>query len=131
MAESADRLASHFSAISQEFPPLLVENLPPRVQDIIKNRKNNDIPFISRQAVEAKIKKAKNTKGGVPSDIPVKLMKEFSPEIAQPVAQIFRKIAKTGQWPKNWKQERGIPIKKLQQPQKQKMMSELFLSPHF
>ena len=131
VAESADRLANHFSAISQEFPPLLIENLPPHVQESINNRKNSEFPYISRQSVEAKIQKAKNTKGGVPSDIPVRLMKEFSPEIALPVAQLFRKIAKTGQWPKNWKQERGIPLKKTTAAQKLKMTSELFLLPHF
>ena len=30
--ESAERIASYFSHISQEFPPLSVQSLPPRVQ---------------------------------------------------------------------------------------------------
>ena len=60
---------------------------------------------------------AKNTKGGVKGDLPVKLSKEFGPELAIPAAQIFNKIVQTGQWPARWKKEQGIPLNKVKPEQ--------------
>ena len=85
-SEAADRIAQKFSEISQEFPPLKVENLPSRVYQKIQNSKNEQKPVISQGLVEDKIEKANNTKGGVPGDLPVKLAKEFGPELAVPAA---------------------------------------------
>ena len=61
-AQSADRIAQKFADISQEYPPLEIANLPKRVQDKIKNAKAHSVPFVSRQMVEQKIKKAKTDK---------------------------------------------------------------------
>ena len=116
-AESASRLAQHFSSISQEFAPLELEELPIEVRNKIKSRKESEVPYISRQMVEKKIKEAKKTKGGVPDDLPTKLAKEFGPELARPAAQIFRTVAQTGKWPKRWKTERGIPLQKTTNPE--------------
>ena len=116
-AESADRLADAFAAISQEFQPIQLDCLPPRTQALVLARRASEVPYISRQMVEAKIKQANNTKGGVSGDLPVKLAKEFGPELARPVAQIFREISKSGEWPSRLKLEQGIPLKKSQNPQ--------------
>ena len=62
--------------------------------------------------VEEKIIQAKYTKGGVPGDLPTKLAKEFGPKISRPAAQIFRAITKTGHWPKRWRIEQGLALKK-------------------
>ena len=128
-AESANRLAEHFAAISQEFTPLGLEELPMEVQSKIKQRKGSDIPYISRQKVESKINEAKNTKGGVPGDLPVKLTKEFGPEIARPAAQLFRTIAKSGVWPSRWRTERGIPLKKVSNPETEDDIRIISLTP--
>jgi hypothetical protein len=107
--QCADRLAQAFADISQEFPALDPEKLPPRTQQLLKGEPNpfcnldKGLPYISRQMVEEKIIQAKNTKGGVPGDLPPKLAKEFRPELERPAAQIFRTIAKSGQWPKRWR----------------------------
>ena len=74
--------------------------------------------------MESKIQKAKNTKGGVEGDLPVKLAKEFGPEIAIPASQIFNRIVQTGQWPSRWKEEQGIPLNKVK-PEQPKSESEL------
>ena len=88
-AESADRIAQKFADISQEYPPLKIGNLPTRVLNKIENAQNQHKPVISTRLVEEKISKAKNTKGGVPGDLPVKLSKEFGPELAVPASRIF------------------------------------------
>ena len=77
------------------------------------NAKNHPKPFISKKLVEKKIQQAKNTKGGVQGDLPVRLAKEFSEELAVPAAQIFNKIEQSGEWPARLKQEHGVPLKKV------------------
>ena len=99
-AESADRLAQKFADISQEFPPLVIANLPDRIQKILKDGETQNIPYISRDMVKEKLSKADLQKGGVQGDLPTKLIKEFAHELSAPVAQIFRKITITGKWPK-------------------------------
>ena len=134
-AQCADRLAQAFADISQEFPPLKTDNLPGRIQKILKGELNpfckisESTQYISRQMVEEKIAQAKATKGGVPGDIPSKLAKEFGPELARPAAQIFRTITKTGQWPKRWKVEEGLPLKKVPEPKSEEELRIISLTP--
>ena len=110
--QSANKIAQKFAEISQEYPPIKIENLPERVQNEIKNAKKQNIPYISRQMVEDKVRKAKTTKGGVDGDLPAKLIKEFSSELAPPLSQLYRAIAQTGKWPSRWKAEQGTHLKK-------------------
>ena len=62
------------------------------------------------------MKQARVAKSQVNGDIPGKLAKEFSPELALPTSIIFNQILKTGNWPKNWKIETGIPLAKTSEP---------------
>ena len=43
--------------------------------------------------------KAKNTRGGVSGDLPVKLAKEFDQELAIPASRIFNNIVQNEKWP--------------------------------
>ena len=123
-AQSADRIAQKFADISQEFPPLRIENLPSRVFQKIQSSEKVNPPHISRRLVEDKISKAKMTKGGVPGDLPARLAKEFGPELAIPAARIFNKISQTGSWPTRWKVEHGLPLNKMK-PNQPKNEGEL------
>ena len=114
--QCADRLAQTFADISQEFPPLVVTNLPTRIQLMLKESENQNIPYISRQMVEEKLSQAQSSKGGVPGDLPTKLIKEFGPELSVPAAQIFRTISRSGKWPKRWRTELGLALKKIPVP---------------
>ena len=129
--EAADRIAEKFAEISQEFPPITFQGLPERVQIKMKDAKMGAVPHISRQKVENKILKAKKTKGGVPGDIPAKLIKEFGPELAPPLSQLFRKIATTGIWPKRWRLEQGLPLKKTSNPMTEDDLRIISLTPFF
>ena len=77
--QSAERIAAHFSAISQEYSPLDIQTLPDRVKDKLKCPRA--APSISDYEVYRKIIHAKKPKSGTPSDIPKEIIKEFSPEI--------------------------------------------------
>ena len=133
--QCADRLAQAFASISQEYPALDTSQLPVRTQQLLKGEPNPfcnldpGMPYISRQMVEDKISQAKTTKGGVPGDLPTKLAKEFGPELARPAAQIFREIAKSGHWPKRWKIEQGLALKKVPEPKSEDELRIISLTP--
>ena len=116
--ESIDRIAEHFSIISQEFAPLNYHLLPPDVQAKVDLPiSESDIPDLPDHDVYQKIKKSKKPKSSVPGDIPRKLVQEFGPELALPAGKIFRNIVKTGHWPKPWRVEYGTPLKKVSNPE--------------
>ena len=105
--------------------------MPSRVSQNIQNSENKTKPYISIKLVEEKIQKAKNTKKGVPGDLPIKLAKEFGPKLAIPAARIFNNIVKTGVWPSRWKEERGIPLNKVKpkQPNNEEDLRVISLTP--
>ena len=114
--ESAEQIAQHFAAISQEFPPLMKSNLPEHVQEEI-NTEYEDIPILSEYEVYEQIKAAKKTKSQVPGDLPRRLVQEFAPELAFPATQIYNSITQTSEWPAQWCVEYGTPLKKKSEPE--------------
>ena len=64
-----------------------------------------------------RIVKAKKPKSFFPGDVPVKIVKEFSPELAKPVTMIFNMITNTGEYPRQWVVEHQIAIPKVKPPQ--------------
>ena len=127
--ESAERIADHFSAISKEFTPLDVELLPPHVQT--KLLEEGSPPDISEYETYEKIRTAKKPKSGVPNDLPKQIVQEFSPELAEPIRRIISNIAKTGQWPKQWKLEHVTPLSKVLQPESEDDLRPISLTPFF
>ena len=66
--ESAERIATHFAEISQQFPPLDVSSLPQHVQDKLSCQ--DRAPVVSEYEVYCKIKADKKPRSGVPNDLP-------------------------------------------------------------
>ena len=115
--QSADRIAQKVADISQEYPSISLECLDTKVLQSLQNAKNEQKPFISEKLVATKIEMAKNTKGGVEGDLPVRLSKNFSKEVAVPAGKIFNNIVNTGEWPSRWKIEKGTPLNKVKSRQ--------------
>ena len=101
-----------------------MDSLDTRVLQSILNSKNEMKPHISEKLVATKIEKAKNTKAGTEGDLPIRLSKQFSQDIAIPAARIFNKIVQSGEWPARWKIENGIPLNKVK-PQQAESESDL------
>ena len=114
--ESVEKIAEHFSQISQEFPPLDVHNLSESVRKKLADSKSSKLPFISCYQVQKMLQKVKKSKSGIPGDLPGALIKEFGQELSRPLSTIYNNIISTGNWPKNWKIEYGLPLKKIPQP---------------
>jgi hypothetical protein len=126
---SAEQIAEHFAAISQEFPPLDVTKLPARVQN--KLQCVDSPPIVSNYDAYVKIRAAKKPRSGVPNDLPKKIKHKFSPELDRPVGKIVRSIVKTCQWPKQWKLEQIVAIGKVPIPQSEDDLRPILLTAFF
>ena len=135
--QAAEKIADHFSKISREFPPLMEESLPKRVQRKLQQPENESkVPEILEYEVFDKIKATNKPKSGVPGDLPRRLVKEFGPEMAVPTCRIFNSVIKSAKqgvakWPASWKQEFGVPLKKSQDPQSEDDLRVISLTAFF
>ena len=127
--ESAELIAQHFASISQEFRPLCISNLPPRVQEKLLSPELP--PTLDDHEIFQQIKAAKKPKSGVQNDLPRKIVQEFSPELAKPVSKIINSILASGKWPHQWKLEQVIPIAKIPQPLSEDDLRPISLTPFF
>ena len=116
-AESAERLATYFSKISQEFEPICVENFPPWIKEKLMAGRNDQCkPILEDWQVYEKLRASKKPSSVIPGDLPVKLIKEFTPELANPVTRIYNRITETAEYPRQWVVEYQLAIPKVQPP---------------
>ena len=131
-AESTERIAEHFAKISQEYPPLNPELLSPHVKMKIDNPGcPEELPRIEDYQVYNNIKKSKKPRSSAPGDLPRRLVPEFAPELAAPAAKIFKNILKTGEWPKTWRTEYGVPLQKQDNPANEDQLRIISLTSFF
>ena len=124
--QCAERLANYFCKISQEFEPLMISNLPPWIQQKInKSKEDSSKPILEEYQVYQKIKSAKKPMSSFPGDIPVQIVKEFTPELAKPVSVIFNRITITGEYPRQWIVEQQICIPKKSPPQSEEELRNI------
>ena len=94
-SQSAEALADFFSAISQEFDPVNIDRLPPKIrEELEKGKTDSCIPILHEHEVHRKMIKAKKPHSTVPGDIKRVLVKECDVELAEPVTKIYNKITK-------------------------------------
>ena len=127
--QSAERIANHFAAISQEFPPLNPQLLPLRVRSNLET--STVPPTVSEYDVYCKMKAAKKPRSGVPQDLPKQITQEFLPELAAPISKIINSILVSGEWPSQWKVEQVIPIPKIPFPETEDDLRPISLTPFF
>ena len=127
--QSAERIADYFAQISQEFPPLDYNLLPPHVQTQLDSV--SIPPVIDDHKVYQKIKSAKKPKSGVPGDLPRTIVQEFGPELSTPVRCIISNIIQSGEWPAQWKREWVTAIGKVPIPETEDDLRPISLTPFF
>ena len=102
-SQSAEKLADHFSKISQTVEPLEVDKLFPALREaIVDGRTATNKPTVEQHQVYRKIVKLKKPNSSVPGDVPRELIKDNSFEYAKPAAAIFNKIVQSAEWPRQW-----------------------------
>ena len=115
--QSTKRLAECFSFIYQEFEPIGAENFPPWIKERLEiGRNDRKKPVLEEWQVYEKLRKAKKPNSLIPGDLPVKLVKEFTPELAKPVATMFNRITETAEYPRQWVVEHQLAIPKVFPP---------------
>ena len=115
--QSAERLAEYFSKISQEFEPICVENFPPWIKQKLCNGKTDlTKPVLEDWEVYEKLVRSKKPNSLIPGDLPVRLIKEFTPELSLPVAKIYNRITHTAEYPRQWVVEYQIAIPMVSPP---------------
>ena len=108
----AEIIAENFGKISNEYEPLKTEDVD------LKSATNSTIyPLFEPFEIHKIITKMKNKKSTILSDIPWRIIKVFSVELAETLANIFNSCTIEGVWPQIWKDEIIIPIPKVYPPQ--------------
>ena len=114
--QSAEMIANHFAAISQDYEPINTNNFPPNMREALKKPDLSVIPKLEDYQVYKKICKAKKPNSTVSGDLPKKIVQEFSCELSTPVTIIYNSILKTLQYPRQWVVEHQIPLPKVYPP---------------
>ena len=124
--ECADRIAAHFAAISNQYPPLNRDTLADRVKERLQD--GSRPPIITDYECYQKLKAAKKPASVIPGDLPSKVAQEFMVELASPLCKLFNKIAQSAIWPLQWRMEYITPIPKIPLPQTEEDLRPISLT---
>ena len=108
--ESAQKIAEHFSSISNEYLPINKEQLPSYLPVLAP-------PQVTEFDVYTRLQKLKRTKSTLAIDIPERLRRECSPFLAAPLSSIFNDCLRQSVYPTLWKKEWVTPAPKITNPQ--------------
>ena len=111
--EVANKLASHFSAISQTVEPLDTAKFHPALKLTLEEAVSGPKPTLSQHEVYRYIMRVQKPKSAVTGDIPRPLIRKYPFQYAAPVTKIFNQMIKTGKWPRQWVREQAIVLSKL------------------
>ncbi|XP_033113564.1 uncharacterized protein LOC117114126 [Anneissia japonica] len=102
----AEELNLHFAKICSQLPALDITKLPTYLPVLPP-------PTITRNEVYTQLRRLNTSKAGHPSDLPIRLIKEFAFEIAEPLTIIFNSCLIQGTFPNLWKIASMTPVPKV------------------
>ena len=108
--ECAEEIGQFLAAVSNKYEPMNLEKLPSYLPSLPP-------PQVEQFEVYQKLLGLNNTKSTLPSDIPAKLRKEVSVELAVPLTHVINSCLAHGVYPDQWKREWVSPIPKVKEPQ--------------
>ena len=109
-AQSAQKIAEHFSFISNEYNPIDNHQLPCYLPSLPP-------PQVQEHEVYERLCKIKKTRSTLPIDIPDKLRKECALFLAAPLMNIYNDCLNQSVYPEMWKHEWVTPVPKVTNPQ--------------
>ena len=107
--EAAEQCADYFSAISNEFVPLDMSNLP-------STYSSPRVP-ITMEEIAVRLKSFKKPRSRVPGDIFPQLVTNYAMDLAQPLQWIYQGVVDTYHWPMVWRNEYVTIIPKSASPE--------------
>lgn len=108
--EAAERINTHFATICQSLPSLNLSLLPTYLPQ------SSPPPTVHTFQVAKKLHHLKSKRSTTPIDLPLKIYKEFAPELAVPITSIINASLKQSKCPAEWKTAYVSPIPKLPNP---------------
>ena len=90
--QCAEKIAQHFSAISNEYTPVDLSQLPSYLPAL-------PVPQVEEYDVYLRIKRLNKTKSTLPIDIPAKLRDECAPNLAGPLRTIINNSLEQSVYP--------------------------------
>ena len=109
---SPGMIADHYAGISQLYAPVRNEDFPD-----YSTPSKFPPPKISPAKIEKAIKTMNKKSAGVPGDIPMRLISEFSFELSRPIAHIVNCCFTQGIYPDIWKLEYVTHVPKVHPPE--------------
>ena len=117
-SEQAERIAAHYSQISNEYEQVQECDFQEYFNPISHGGFRGSPLLIEPRKVHQIIKKMNKKAATVENDIPIKLLSEFSVELAFPLSHIISFCLKEGIYPEIWKIESVTPVPKVFPPEK-------------
>ena len=108
--EQAEVIAEKFAEISQEYDKLKSKDID------VPEFKEEDIPKVTEAQVEEALANMDTNKSTVEGDIPAKVLKHFSKQLAKPVSVAITSMIRQGCWPDILKLETVTPVPKENPP---------------
>ena len=122
--QASEKIAQHFSKVSQEYFPLDTSKLPAYLPA-------PEILQVDEETVAKRLFKLKNRKSTQPIDLPSKLRKLFPWELAKPLTDIFNTCLANYQFPDTWKHEWVVPAEKVSNPESLKDLRKISLTSEY
>ena len=111
--DQAEVIAQHYAEVSNEYKEIEKDDIP---EELYQTKEKP--PKIEAYQMYLRIQKMSSKKACVKGDIPMKLIKEYSVELAEPLAHILEVGLEQGQYPDLWKFETITPVPKTYPPEK-------------
>ena len=110
-SQQAEEIAKYYAKISNQYEPLKTEDIPFNLYENFE-----EPPRIEQYEIYERIRKMSCKKSTVKDDIPMKLIKEFSVELAEPLENIFNHGIYHSKYPDIWKIQQITPAPKVYPP---------------
>ena len=119
--EQAELIASHYTEISNSYAPINVSEF----SDYLNPNRSQEMPKVEPYQVNSAILKMNRKAATIANDIPMKLICEFSVELATPLAFVINSCINQGVYPSMWKVESVTPVPKVFPPEKIKDLRKI------
>ena len=110
--QQSEKIADSFSRISNEYEQIEESDI-----NLESATNLNPAPVLEAYQVYEYLRKINIKSSTVKDDIPAKIIKEFSAELAMPLSDVINSIVGQGQYPEIWKIEMVSPMAKVFPPQ--------------
>ena len=117
--EQAEKIAEHYVKVSNQYEKIQISDFPEY------ENKQFSPPIIEPLKVHQIIKKMNMKAATGNDDIPIKLISEFSVELATPLAHIYNCCLQAGIYPDLYKRERVTPVPKVHPAEKIKDLRKI------